>query len=123
MAQGDLKIANSVKNEILKHTYSVSGGINNEKIYFTLNHDTTQNRLGRFIFENGIATLQSSVNFDVIVTNDPIVINKIYLGYTPDIDFAGVATINLVGDEIKTFNESGALSIMTLTIELREVNS
>lgn len=122
MAQGDLKIVNSVKNEILKKAYSITGASNNGKIYFTLNHDTTQNRLGEFNFNDGIATLNASVNFDVIVTNDPIVINKIYLGKTTG-GYDDVATINLVGDEIKTFDESGALSIMTLTIELREVNS
>ena len=122
MAQGDLKIANRIKNEILKSAYAIDSGANKGKIYFTLNHDATQNRLGEFNFADGVATLTASVNFDVIVTNDPITINKIYLGKSTS-GYDDVATINLVGDEIKTFDESGALSIMTLTIELREVNS
>lgn len=120
MAQYDLKISDEIKNKILGEAYTIGGG--NTNLYFTLNHDTGQNRLGKFNFSGGVATLNASIHFDVIVNNDPIVINKIYLGKSAN-NYDNVATINLVGDEIKTFNESGALSIMTLTIELKEVNS
>lgn len=125
MAVGDFRISNEIKNAILKSVYTLgaAAGANSGKIFLTLNHNTSNNQLAQFSFVDGVATLNGSVAFDVIVDGSPITINKIFIGTGSG---SGVynsrAEITLQGDEIKTFNESGMFAIMSLSIQLNEVN-
>lgn len=123
MAVGDFRISNEIKNAILESAYTIGSGGNANKIYLTLNHNTSNNELAQFSFADGIATLNGSVAFDVIVSGSPITINKIYIGSGTGASYNNRAEITLQGDEIKTFNESGMFAIMSLSIQLNEVNA
>lgn len=132
MAVGDLAIANSVKNELLKAQYTIGYGDDKDFVYISIGESEVlkynpYGRLVKFKFENGVASFESNdpIMFTIEAeANETIQIKYIFIHSEEDNIVSGEikAIITLQGDEIFTVIGGDDGNVEALAISNIQIN-